>query len=447
MDISEFASWAGSDSTACLARDANSNPPRLDRWNRNGEEAPVTHFHPAYHILMEKMIASKVPTYNWENYSKGEIIGSGAHRAALAYFAYQAESGTSCPMTMTGASIQPLLKSASSAEEGSDRRAYLRSWVSGIFSASYDSKDAPISQKKGVTLGMSMTEKTGGSDVRSNTTTAVPYAEQPYFAPSAPNAPGTPYVLRGHKWFTSAPMSDGFLTLAYTSSDLGDSPDKGPGISCFLVPRWLPDGTRNNGLKFMRLKEKCGDRSNASSEVEYDGAVGFLLSAPGKGISYIMDMVVNTRLDCAIGSAGLMAQALRGATFHTAQRKAFGKYLIEQPAMQSLLGDLLADVHANTALAFYSASLQDVCGHEIQDMARNLFPDLPAAVARDSGRGSADEVAVLQGLRRLVTAVAKFWVCKMATPVVAEAMEIFGGNGYVEEWEVPRWFRQSPLNG
>ena len=255
---------------------------------------------------------------------------------------------------------------------------------------------------------MSMTEKQGGSDVRANTTVATPLSSG-----AGGREPGAPYKLVGHKWFTSAPMSDGFLTLAQTPK----------GLSCFLVPRWLPDGSRNKGFKIMRLKEKMGDKSNASSEVEYDDAWGQLVGPEGRGVPTIIEMVTHTRLDCMIGSSSQMRQAVANATHHAAHRSAFGAPLARQPLMAAVLAELAVDSEAATLMTFRVA---------------RAFDD---AVAAGGGQGSPEA-----SLQRIATAVGKYYVCKLAPQLVYEAMECHGGNGYVEESVMPRLFRQSPLN-
>lgn len=279
-------------------------------------------------------------------------------------------------------------------------------WVPLLTTPVYDPRNVPVEEKKGATMGMSMTEKQGGSDVRQNTTRAEPLVDG-----SSARDPGAPYALTGHKWFTSAPMSDAFLTLAQTES----------GLSCFLVPRWLPDGSRNHGFMVQRLKEKAGDKSNASSEVEYDRAWGQLVGREGRGVSTIIEMVVHTRLDCALGSAALMRQAVRSAWSHAQHRIAFGTTLAASPLMAGVIADLALDTELAVASSLRMAAAFDHC----------------------SQPGATEEQ---QAFRRLGTAVTKYLVCKRAVGVVAEAMECHGGNGFVEEWNVARWFRQSPLN-
>jgi putative acyl-CoA dehydrogenase len=269
----------------------------------------------------------------------------------------------------------------------------------------YDPRNVPIEAKKGATIGMSLTEKQGGGDVRANSTIAMPVSAQN-------SGNGDMFTLVGHKWFTSAPMSDAFLTLAQTEEH-PNSP------SCFLVPRWLPDGTKNKGFNIMRLKDKIGDRSNASSEVEYNDAYGFMIGEPGRGVPTIIEMVVHTRLDCTIGSAALMRHAAQQAAHHTSERKAFGARLIDQPVMRSVLADLA--VESEAAVATWVRMAQ----------------------AFDAGASASQEEHLF---RRIATAVSKYWVCKRAPAMVFESLECFGGNGYVEEGPMARLFRQSPLN-
>ena len=317
-------------------------------------------------------------------------------RGTLMYLMYQLECGVCCPTTMTFAAVPALAATPSVANH----------WLPLLTSRRYDGRDVPVEVKGCATVGMSMTEKQGGSDVRANTTTATPVD------PSAASE-GDEFVLRGHKWFTSAPMSDAFLTLAQTPE----------GLSCFLVPRWLPDGSRNAGFHVMRLKDKVGDRANASSEVEYDRAWGRMVGAPGRGVRTIVEMVVHTRLDCTIGSAALMRACAQLAAQHTATRSAFGSRLIDAPLMRTLLVDLAVETEA--ANATWSR------------LARAFEAD--GASNDESHRHDTH-------LRRIATAVSKYWVCKRAVGVAYEAMECFGGNGYVEDGPMARLFRQSPLN-
>lgn len=355
--------------------EANRNVPVLENFDRYGQRVDEVRFHPAYHQLMQLGLESGLASVAWDGTPAGHV----AH-AAILFLTGQADSGTSCPMTMTYAAVPALRAEAGVAEE----------WVPRITAGRYDPASRPAPEKAGVTIGMAMTEKQGGSDVRANTTRAEPAGGAGW------------YSLTGHKWFCSAPMCDAFLTLAYAEG----------GLTCFLVPRWLPDGSRNAGFRVMRLKDKLGDRSNASSEIEYHGALAQLLGEEGRGVATIIQMVQHTRLDCVIGSAQQMRGALAQALWHTAHRSAFQRRLIDQPAMAAVLADLAVESEAATALG------------------------LRLAQAFDAG----DPVA------RLLTPIAKYWVCKRAPGHVYEAMECHGGAGYIEAGPMPRLFRQSPLN-
>ena len=355
--------------------EANRNPPALESFDRYGHRIDEVRFHPAYHELMRLGLDAGFAASAWLPGEKGHAL-----HAAILFLTGQADSGTSCPMTMTYAAVPALRAEAAVAE----------AWLPRILASRYDPAFRPPEEKAGVTIGMAMTEKQGGSDVRANTTRAVPVAEAGW------------YSLTGHKWFCSAPMCDAFLTLAYAEG----------GLTCFLVPRWLPDGERNAGFRIMRLKDKLGDRSNASSEIEYHGALAQRVGPEGRGVATIIQMVQHTRLDCVIGSAQQMRGALAQALWHTAHRSAFQKRLIDQPAMEALLADLAIESEAATALGFRLAQAFD-----------------------DS-----------DPLARLLTPIAKYWVCKRAPGMVYEAMEAHGGAGYVETGPMPRLFRQSPLN-
>ncbi len=355
--------------------EANRNPPVLENFDRYGHRVDEVRFHPAYHELMRLGLDSGFAASGWDESTSGHAL-----HAAILFLTGQADSGTNCPMTMTYAAVPALRAEATVAD----------TWVPRILVGRYDSACRPAEEKAGVTIGMAMTEKQGGSDVRANTTRAVPAGEEGW------------YSLKGHKWFCSAPMCDAFLTLAYAEG----------GLTCFLVPRWLPDGTRNTGFRVMRLKDKLGDRSNASSEIEYHDALAQRLGPEGRGVATIIQMVQHTRLDCVIGSAQQMRGALAQALWHTANRSAFQKRLIDQPAMAALLADLAVESEAATALGFRLAQAFD----------------------------ESDPVA------RLLTPIAKYWVCKRAPEMVYEAMEAHGGAGYVEAGPMPRLFRQSPLN-
>ncbi|MEP7056279.1 MAG: isovaleryl-CoA dehydrogenase [Caldimonas sp.] len=387
----EGGAWAGADLAAFgevaggemmeLGFAANENKPRLKSFDRNGRRLDEVDFHPAYHRLMQLGMQRGVHAYAWHH---AETTGAHVARAALFFMHYQADSGTCCPLTMTYAAIPALRHDPEAAAE----------WLPRVTALEYDPRSVPASAKEGCTVGMGMTEKQGGSDVRANTTAATRRADESY-------------ELVGHKWFFSAPMSDAFLVLAQAEG----------GLTCFLMPRWRPDGTRN-AIRIQRLKDKLGDWSNASSEVEFEGAWCRRIGDEGRGVATILEMVSLTRLDCMTGSAGLMRQATVQALHHAEHRKAFGKRLIEQPLMRNVLADLALESEAATALALRVARAVD---------ARDREPSEAA-------------------LARLATALGKYWICKRAPALVNEAQECLGGAGYVEESILPRLYRQAPLN-
>lgn len=366
-----------------LARMANESPPQLRTHGPRGERLDVVDFHPAWHALMRRSMATGLHSSIWENVPEERGRAHKA-RAVRFYLTAQLESGHLCPLTMTSASVAAI--SASPVVQ--------REWGSRILSRKYDSTNRPAMQKTAVTIGMGMTEKQGGTDVRANTTTAERVGEGIY-------------RLKGHKWFMSAPMSDAFIMLAQTRDGMG----------CFLVPRLLEDGSAN-GLRFQRLKDKIGNRSNASSEVEFTDTFGFLLGAPDAGIRTILDMVTLTRLDCALASSGIMRASLAEAVHHTRGRKVFGKTLVEQPIMTRVLADMALDVAAATALS------------------------LRLAEAFDKAPVNADDAAYA----RVMTPVTKYWCCKIAPALIYEAMECIGGSGYVEERPIARHYREAPVN-
>jgi putative acyl-CoA dehydrogenase len=360
---------------------ANENKPVLKTHDRYGHRIDEVDFHPAWHSLMALASKDELHALPW---TAGED-GAHAARTAMYLTSGQAEAGHGCPITMTFAAIPALRTTPSLAAE----------WEPLLTAPAYDGTLRPASEKGSAKCGMGMTEKQGGSDVRANTTTAVPLH-------GGSGGAGEEYLIRGHKWFTSAPMCDLFLVLAVTEE----------GVGCFAVPRILPDGSRNV-FRLQRLKDKLGNHSNASSEVEFDGTWGRMVGEPGRGVPTIIEMVGHTRLDCIIGSSANMRAAVANATWHTAHRSAFGKTLVDQPLMQNVLADLCLESEAATALA------------------------MRLARAYDEG-----DVA----LRRLGTAVGKYWVCKRAPSVAVEALECLGGNGYVEESGLPRIYREAPLN-
>ncbi len=366
-----------------LARLANTETPKLRTHDRQGHRVDVVEFHPAYHALMRRSIANGLHSSVWEN-GEAEVGRRHQVRAARFYMTAELECGHLCPITMTSASLAALMASPK----------LFREWAPRVTTRKYDQAQKPPVEKAGLTLGMGMTEKQGGTDVRANTT-------------KAERTGNGFYRITGHKWFMSAPMCDAFLVLA-------QAPE---GLSCFLVPRLLSDG-RGNGFHFQRLKDKLGNRSNASSEVEFVGAVGELVGEPGAGVKTIMDMVTLTRLDCALASSGLMRAGLAEAVHHTRHRMVFGKNLVDQPLMQRVLADMALDVAGATALSFRLAR------------------------AFDEAADSRGEAAFV----RAMTPVVKYWVCKIAPSLLYEAMECLGGNGYVEEAPLARYYREAPVN-
>ena len=388
--LAVFGRICGGTEAAALGRLANESPPRLRTHDGKGHRVDLVEFHPAYHACMTISMAEGLHASVWEHLAKpGDPRKSGAHvaRAGAFYLAAQMEAGHLCPITMTSAAVATLALQPDLAAV----------WVPRVLGRSYDQRFRPAAEKSAVTFGMGMTEKQGGTDVRANVTAATAVDG---------GGPGKAYRLKGHKWFLSAPMSDAFLMLAQAPG----------GLSCFLVPRWCDDG-RLNALRLQRLKDKLGNRSNASSEVELDDALGWLVGEEGRGVPAIIEMVTATRLDCAVASAGLMRRAVAEAIHHARHRHVFDRALAEQPLMQQVLADLALDVEAATALAF--------------------------RLARSFDRADA---APASAWRRLMTPVTKFWVCKMAPPLVFEAMECLGGNGFVEESALPRIYREVPVN-
>ncbi|MFJ5933454.1 acyl-CoA dehydrogenase family protein [Streptomyces sp. NPDC093071] len=373
----------GSEQVREWGEQANENPPRLRTHDRYGHRVDEVHFHPAWHRLLGRSVSAGL-TDAWDR------PGGHVRRAAGFLVATQAEAGHGCPLSMTHAAVPALRIEPELAEV----------WEPAARSHVYERALLPVAEKPGVLLGMAMTEKQGGSDVRANTTEARPLA-----------AAGE-YVLTGHKWFCSAPMSDAFLVLAQAPA----------GLTCFLVPRVLADGSRN-AFAIQRLKDKLGNRSNASAEVEFDGTTwARRIGEEGRGVRSIMGMVAATRLDCVLGSAALMRQAVAQAVHHCAYRSAFGGPLIEKPLMRNVLADLALESEAATVLGMRLAAAYD---------------------AVEDGGADADRA---RALLRIAVPVAKYWVTKRCTPVVTEALECLGGNGYVEEFGMPRLLRESPLN-
>ncbi len=380
-ELRQIGTLAGSAEVTELARLANENPPRLRTHDARGHRIDEVEFHPAWHQLMSTAVRRGLHAAPWATGTPGAHVA----RAAKFYVWAQAEAGHGCPISMTY-SVVPALRHAP------DLAARFEPLLA---STRYDPGLRPPDGKAGLLCGMAMTEKQGGSDVRANTTRAEP-------------AGAGSYLVTGHKWFCSAPMCDLFLILAQTSE----------GLTCFLLPRVLPDGTRN-GMRLQRLKDKLGNRSNASAEVEYDDAVAWPVGEPGRGVATIIEMVSSTRLDCLLGSAASIRQAAVQAAHHAAHRRAFGARLTDQPAMTAVLADLALESEAATTLAFRLA-----------------------AAADRAARGDAAEAALL----RIALPAAKHWVCKRAPAVVVEALECLGGNGYVEESVLPRLYRDAPLN-
>ena len=390
----EGAAWAhdrlvrlgletGSEAIA-WGRLANTNPPILRTHDRYGHRIDEVEFHPAWHELLRLAVHHELHALPWHDPRPGAHVA----RAALFYVLSQAEAGHGCPISMTYSAVPALRVQPELAAE----------WEPRIVSNRYDARVRPAADKTGALVGMAMTEKQGGSDVRANTTRARALGR---------GGPGGEYEITGHKWFFSAPMCDAFLVLAQTER----------GLSCFLLPRWRPDGTRNR-FHLQRLKDKLGNRSNASSEVEFDGAWARMVGEDGRGVPTIIEMVTHTRLDCVIGSSSGMRQAVAQATHHAAHRSAFGKRLVDQPLMQNVLADLCVESEAATVTMM--------------------------RLARAYDEGAGDERQRL--FARLATAVTKYWVCKRQPPLVAEALECLGGNGYVEESLLPRLYREAPLN-
>jgi putative acyl-CoA dehydrogenase len=383
---------AGSAEVIELSRLANENSPVLRTHDRYGNRIDEVDFHPAWHQLMTTAVGHGLHATPWATTEPGAHVA----RAAKFYVWTQAEAGHGCPISMTY-SVVPALRHA---PELAARFEPL------LTATSYDPGLRVPERKQGLLAGMAMTEKQGGSDVRANTTRAVPAGDGSY-------------VITGHKWFCSAPMCDLFLILAQVSgSPGGDAKQAETGLTCFLLPRVLPDGSRNR-MHIQRLKDKLGNRSNASSEIEYDEALAWPVGEPGRGVATIIEMVSSTRLDCILGSAASIRQACVEAVHHASHRRVFGATLAGQPAMTAVLADLALESEAATALALRLA-----------------------AAADRAARGDAAEVALL----RLMLPAAKHWICKRTPAVIAEALECLGGNGYVEESVLPRLYRDAPLN-
>ena len=359
---------------------ANENEPVLHTHDRFGNRRDEVEFHPSWHNLMHISIENGLHSLPWLE----PRIGANVARAAMLFLTIQNEAGHTCPVSMTFAAVAALRAEPALASE----------WERPILSPSYDPRFRPAPEKSGLLVGMGMTEKQGGSDVRANTTRAERIGGS------------KEYLITGHKWFCSAPMCDAFLILAQAPK----------GLSCFLLPRWTPEGDRN-AFHLQRLKRKMGNRSNASSEVEFSGAWARLVGEEGRGVQTIIEMVNCTRLDCAVAAAGLMRAAVVHAVHHAKHRRAFGKRLIEQPLMQNVLADLIVESEAATLLVMRLAAAFD---------------------ARNSGEAE-------RSFARIATAISKFWLCKRVPHHVGEALECLGGNGYVEESVMPRLYCEAPL--
>ena len=378
--IGELGQLLGTEEVQRWSFEANENKPILHTHDRNGNRRDEVIFHPAWHHLMRTSVAHRIHSLPWSE----KQTGAHAVRAALMMLTAQNELGHTCPISMTFSGVAALRKEPDLAA----------AWEQKILSSTYDPQFRPASEKTGVLLGMGMTEKQGGSDVRANTTRAERIGNS------------REYLVTGHKWFCSAPMCDAFLILAQATK----------GLSCFLLPRWTPTGERNH-FYIQRLKDKMGNRSNASSEVEFEDAWAHLVGEEGRGVSTIIEMVHHTRLDCAIAAAAMMRQAVVQALHHAKHRKAFGKLLIEQPLMRNVLADLLIESEAATLLIMRLAGSFDARESDSQE----------------------------RGFGRIATAIAKYWLCKRAPVHVGEALECHGGNGYVEESPMPRLYREAPL--
>jgi putative acyl-CoA dehydrogenase len=359
-----------------LGIQANKSLPQCHTHDRYGYRIDTVEYHPSYHALMHEATHAGIHCLPWQkNNEQGHKI-----RLALEYIHAQAEAGTACPLSMTYAGI-PLLQK---------NEILAKTWLPKALTLNYDPSNAPLEMKKSLTLGMAMTEKQGGSDVRVNTTQAQRQGEY--------------YELIGHKWFCSAPMSDGFFVTAQATE----------GLSCFLVPRWRPDGSKNP-MQLVRLKNKLGNQSNASSEVEFRGAFGWLIGEPGKGIQTIIEMVALTRFDCVVGSTAIQRGAWVQARHHAEHRKAFGKRLIDQPLMRNVLAHAALEIEANLQISVHLAELLDKSDPNDHRL-------------------------------RILTAMGKYWICKKTPLIVGELLECLGGAGFVEDFPLARFYREAPLN-
>lgn len=377
-ELNELGATLGQPETIQLGFDANKFTPQLKTLDRYGHRLDEVEFHPAWHALMAIALKAGLHSSPWAKPQPGAHVA----RAAGFYMLNQIESGVCCPLAMTYGSVPTLRRAPEIAAQ----------WLPIIFKPNYDRRFVPVTEKTGAMLGMGMTENQGGSDLRTNSTRAEPAGDGSF-------------RLTGHKWFLSAPMCDAFMVLALSPK----------GLSCFFLPRWLPSGERN-AIRILRLKDKLGNRSNASSEVEFDGAYAQLVGEEGRGIPIIIDMANYTRLDCCVGSSALMRQAVTQAVHHAGHRTAFQRRLIDQPLMRNVLADLALETEAATVLSLRLARAYD----------------------------ESDEISAV--LRRVVTPAAKFWICKRTPFVTFEAMEVLGGSGYIEESIMPRLYREAPVN-
>ncbi|MEM9531057.1 MAG: acyl-CoA dehydrogenase family protein [Pseudomonadota bacterium] len=376
------AAWLAREASLQLAERANENPPELNQFGRLGPAEQAVRFDPAWHELIAPQISAGAVATSWQE----ERPGAHSARGALMYLAVQTEAGTQCPISMSHGAV-PVLRRNANVDPGIEQI-----WLSRILSREYDARSLPAAEKTGALLGMGMTERQGGSDVRRNETHAT-------------SEGGVNYRLNGHKWFFSAPSCDGFLVLAQASA----------GITCFLVPR-LTDAGRSNGLQLVRLKSKLGNRSNASSEVNFVDARGIRLGDEGRGVREIIEMATHTRVDCALATAGMMRRGLTVCLHHARSRVAFGRCLVDQPLMRNVLADLALESEAATRLALFAAG---------------TFDQAEGSVAFELGR--------------MLIPATKYHLGKRGPGFLAEAMEVLGGNGYVEEWELPRLYRELPL--
>ena len=380
--LERYGEQLGQAQTYELANLANRHTPELKTFDARGRRVDQVNFHPSWHELMSMHRAHGLVSLPFAS----EDTGRWSAWAASFYMASQVEAGTMCPATMTQASIPLLAREPALAGLTNER----------LLSTEYDARDVPIAEKRSIWIGMGMTEKQGGSDVRANATVATPLGSS-----------DREFTLRGHKWFFSAPMSDAHLVVAKT-------PDDAP--TCFFVPRWRPDGSKN-AVELQRLKDKVGNRSNSSSEVEFKDAYGVLMGEPGRGIPTIIEMATYTRLNCVVGSAAMIRQGLVQSLAYTRQRKAFGQRLADQPLMKAVLCDLALESEANMVLMMRLARAYEL-----------------------------DHDPIELAWKRVMTPAAKFWVCKRAVEITGETMEVFGGNGYVDDGVMARLYREAPVN-